>query len=63
MTCDFTYVKPVGKVESATYDTATKRLSVTGIDLPTLLRPNVTELTGTYTTPTPEVTSSTDAPT
>jgi hypothetical protein len=51
MTCDFTYVEPVGKVSSATFDPVTKKLVVKGYDLPTLLRPTVTELTGAATTP------------
>jgi hypothetical protein len=48
MTCDFTYVPPVGKVLSATYDSITKRLIVIGVDLPTLLQVNATDLTGNY---------------
>lgn len=70
MTCDFTYVEPVGKVESATFDLATKKLVVTGIDIPTTVKPTVTELTGTYgaasaaaasTTPAAASTTSTDS--
>jgi hypothetical protein len=37
MTCDFAYVKPVGTVKSATFDKVTKKLVVTGIDLPTMV--------------------------
>jgi hypothetical protein len=49
MTCDFAYVKPVGEVKSATFDKDTKKLVVTGIDLPTMVKPAVTDLTGVYT--------------
>ena len=48
MTCDFAYVEPVGKVNGASFDLSSKRLTVTGIDLPTMVRPKATDLTGTY---------------
>jgi hypothetical protein len=46
MTCDFTYVEPVGKVSAAAFDKVTKRLTVTGIDLPTKVKPAVEDLAG-----------------
>ena len=48
MTCDFTYVAPVGKVASATYDATTKKLVVTGVDLPTNLQMAETDLSADY---------------
>jgi len=48
MTCDFTYVEPVGKVQSATFDPSSKKLVVKGVDLPTMVRPKVADLTGSY---------------
>jgi len=36
MTCDYTYVEPVGEVTGATYDDVTKRLVIIGVDLPIL---------------------------
>jgi hypothetical protein len=41
-------VKPIGKTESATFNEGTKRLIVTGVDLPTMVRPDVSQLTGDY---------------
>ena len=37
MTCDYTYVKPVGEVTSINYDDTTRKLIIEGVDLPTLL--------------------------
>jgi len=44
MTCDYTYVKPVGEITGATYDDVTRKLIITGVDLPGLVLPgaNVT---------------------
>ena len=42
MTCDYTYVKPVGEITGATYDDATKKLIITGVDLPLLAGHNYT---------------------
>ena len=41
-TCDYTYVKPVGEITGATYDDATKKLIITGVDLPLLAGYNYT---------------------
>jgi len=49
MTCDFAYVKPVCTVKSATFDKATKKLVVTGIDLPTMVKQEAADLKGVYT--------------
>ena len=38
-TCDYTYVKPVGEITGATYDDATRKLTITGVDLPMLVLP------------------------
>jgi hypothetical protein len=35
MTCDFAYVDPVGSISSFSYNTATKKLTIVGTDLPT----------------------------
>lgn len=35
MTCDFTYLTPVGEITSATYDQASKKLVIQGTNLPT----------------------------
>lgn len=34
MTCDFTYTEPTGEITGATYDKATKKLVITGTNLP-----------------------------
>ena len=36
MTCDYTYVDPVGTIDSFTYHTANKSLNVTGTKLPNM---------------------------
>lgn len=36
MTCDYTYVEPVGEVTAATYNDVTKKLVIIGVDLPIL---------------------------
>ena len=36
MTCDYTYVKPVGEITGITYDDTSRKLVITGVDLPTL---------------------------
>ena len=40
MTCDYTYVKPRGEVTGATYNDETRKLVITGVDLPTLIASN-----------------------
>ena len=34
MTCDFTYTEPTGEITGVTYDKASKKLVITGTDLP-----------------------------
>jgi len=41
MTCDFTYVQAKGEITAATFDPVTKKLVITGTDLPTLVPPPV----------------------
>ena len=36
MTCDYTYVEPVGEITGATYDDTSRKLIITGVNLPTL---------------------------
>ena len=36
MTCDYTYVQPVGEIIAATYDDSSRKLIIVGVDLPTL---------------------------
>jgi len=52
MTCDYTYVKPIGEITGATYDKSTRKLIITGVDLPGLLLPgaNGTNSTGSNST-------------
>ena len=37
MTCDFTYVAPVGEVTSFTFDQSTSKLVLTGTELPSVI--------------------------
>ena len=35
MTCDVTYVNPVGEITSSSFDTGTRKVTITGTNLPT----------------------------
>ena len=43
LTCGFTYIEAVGEITSFTFDESTKKLVITGVDLPSVIE-NITSV-------------------